>query len=434
MTRTARSALFVAPDIAPASRGGEIARAAYAFARALASQGVDVAVCAPRAPEEEPEDLGLARWLEPLSLPERGRGDEDGRAGEVALYEGALPSGGGRLFLVDAGSEAASRRQAPRAAIELARTRLSQRAIVHATDETAETLPLAARELAEDPPATVLTALAEAPAPRALPAADRAAAPTSDQAKILSEAGFSAIAIPPGIDEATWSPWRDPHTAAPFSAAQPDGKATCKLELQRELGLPPRAREPLIAALPPLEATTLTSEAADALAQTGAQLALLVDPRADDPHARQIARDLAARYPTRVAAADADPGTALAHRALAGADFALFLSGAPPRGMSRLYPLAYGDVPIAPRAGEFADRLVDLDPRTATGTGILYTAGVSSDLVTAVRRAVRAFHDRAVFAALSQRAMTYDLSWRATASRYLELYRDAAAARRAAAA
>ncbi len=427
------SALFVAPAIAPHSGGDDVARAVHAFARALASQNVNVSVVAPRGEDDDPEALGLARWLQPLALAEDpgagpGAGSDSGArgGGQVDVYEGALPSGGGRLTLIDTGGE--TRGDAwLRAAAVLAKRRGPWPSVVHVTEATGGAIPLirAAADEAHPAPATVLSVLSARPEPATLPAADRVVAPSAQQADLLSEAGRPAIAIPPGIDESSWNPAHDPHLPATFSASRPEGKATCKLELQRQLGLPPRAKAPLITALPPVEAATLTGETADALAQSGAQLVLLTDPDRDQPSARAIARDLAGRYPTRVAACDGPADGELAHRIVAGADFALLTSGAPPRGMSQLFVLAYGAIPVAPRAGEFADRLVDVDPRTATGLGFLYPQDAPLELVTAVRRALRAFHDRPSFDALTRRALGVDLSWRTAAHRYLEAYRDA---------
>lgn len=232
--------------------------------------------------------------------------------------------------------------------------------------------------------------------------------------------------IPHGMDTGRWDPERDPSIAQHYGAEQPDGKAQCKLALQRELGLPPRAKEPLLVALGPFDEaqrSVLGSALTDALGQLPAQLVFLLGP-GSEPAMERTVRELATRFPTRVAfrsAAEPQRAEELAHKLVAGADFALLAHEFRPTAHSDLFPLRYGAVPIAPRGPGYSDLLVDFDAISATGNAFLYTS--AAELPAALRRAAHAFRQRDSFALLVTRVMRLDLSWRAVALRYAEIYR-----------
>jgi starch synthase len=371
--------VHIVSELSPITGESPAGLAEAYLCRAQSARRLDVRVIAPRPPELAPARFGLARALTPLPLP----------GGEVVVHEGRLPDGRTHLTLCDA--------PPPRfaaAAVALLRRAGPWPHVVHARPATAEALALVAAAAGPDGPAL-----------------------------------FGDLdGIPRGIDEHSWRPDADAHLPAPFSAADPAGKARCKLALQRALGLPPRPRAPLCAVLPPLAPALLDVPTAEALVGTGVQLAVLAAPDRDEAMADRM-RQLASRHYTRVAAravATTDPEhEALAHQLIAGADLVLYAHPFPAEGPSDLACLRYGALPIAPADDGYGAALVELCPRTLSGSGALYTPGDGAALVAAVRRAARAFREATDWPALARRLMTLDLSWATAAQRSEERYRAA---------
>jgi starch synthase len=115
----------------------------------------------------------------------------------------------------------------------------------------------------------------------------------------------------------------------------------------------------------------------------------------------------------------------LARRIYAGSDCFLMPSRYEPCGLGQLIALRYGAVPIVRRTGGLADTVQEVDPRRRTGTGFLFDAFAVDALVGAVRRAVAAHADPALWPLVVKHGMAEDFSWDASAREYVTLYRKA---------
>jgi glycogen synthase len=428
--------LLVAPELAPFTGEGEQAQALRSLTRALCNLKRKVVITAviPKIKGRDPENWGLARRLAPITV------EVGGQTLAVGLHEGPLPGGGVRALIADAGDHPSPYAVLTHLAYQLA-SRESLPHAIHACDGSAEAL-LVARErgAAAGAPGTPLRVISisdpEAPLSpalrEALGACDRAVVGSAALARELTARGVGLVGalgdatkltgVPAGIDETRWRPDRDFHLPAVYSAETLAGKASCKRELQRELGLPPRAYLPLIAAVGPLP--YLDADTAEALVALDAQLAFLPEEGAANGQSAiaDLVRTLAARLPTRVVVANpsGDARERLLHCLVAGADLFLIARPPAPSGVGELFCLGYGTLPILPRLGSFADTVVDVHPRTNTGSGFLFDP-TARDLVSAARRAVRALCSNSR-TELARRAMALDLSWRTAAQRYADIY------------
>jgi starch synthase len=131
-------------------------------------------------------------------------------------------------------------------------------------------------------------------------------------------------------------------------------------------------------------------------------------------------------------AAEAHPGRvsvrigydeALAHRIQAGCDLLLVPSRFEPCGLTQLYALRYGTLPVVRRTGGLADSVLDAR-ETGAGTGFVFDAATVADLTAALTRAFALYARRADWQAMQRRAMGRDSSWEGAARQYLALYRD----------
>ncbi len=245
----------------------------------------------------------------------------------------------------------------------------------------------------------------------------------------LKKRGRDVHGILNGVDRAVWDPETDPHLPANYSAGDLAGKAKCKAALQKELALPRKARAPLLASVGRLagqKGAGLLVEAAEELLALEPDCQLVVLGTGEAKIEREL-RDLAARHPGSVAARILYDD-ALAHRIEGGADMFLMPSLYEPCGLSQLYSMIYGTVPVVRRTGGLADTVEDSGAPGA-GTGFVFDEFAPGALVEATRGAIARYRDAEAWRSLVRRGMAGDWSWEASASEYETLYRKMLARR-----
>ena len=237
-----------------------------------------------------------------------------------------------------------------------------------------------------------------------------------------------------GVDAAVWNPATDTALAAHYDSAALGGKLRCKAALQHELGLDVEPATPLFGVVSRLTAQKgldLLLGALPALLGSGAQL--VVQGRGEP--ALQAAFGEAQRaHPGRVALR-AVYDEALAHRVIAGSDAVVVPSRFEPCGLTQLYGLAYGSLPVVRRVGGLADTVVDAGAsalREDRATGFVFDAATPAALAQALARAAALYRRPDAWQRVMRRAMAADFSWRGSAAAYLALYDETIAARRAA--
>jgi starch synthase len=228
-----------------------------------------------------------------------------------------------------------------------------------------------------------------------------------------------------GIDPDVWNPATDTRLIARYDVTRLDDRARNKKAVRQRFGLNDDESGPLVAVVSRLTwqkgMDLLLAELPDLLAQ-GGQLALL---GAGDATLQAGFATAAARHPGRVGAVieyDED----LSHLLQGGADVILVPSRYEPCGLTQLYGLHYGSVPVVARVGGLADTVIDAnDAAVAVGvaTGFQFMPVTADALGAALARAVRTFRDKAVWRSLQERGMATDVSWRRPARHYAELYK-----------
>jgi starch synthase len=240
---------------------------------------------------------------------------------------------------------------------------------------------------------------------------------------VLRERQDRLTGVVNGIDVAIWNPATDPHLAARYSASDLAGKKQCKEALQRELGLPVR-EVPLLAVISrftPQKGLDLVAAILPELARLDVQVALL---GTGDPPLELQFQSLRMRYPDRIGVRIGFDD-ALAHAIEAGADLFLMPSRYEPCGLSQLYSLRYGTVPIVRKTGGLADTVVAYTPRAAAegrATGFAFTEATPEALLITILLALRVYANRAEWVSLMQTGMATDVSWAQSAEAYVALY------------
>ena len=234
-----------------------------------------------------------------------------------------------------------------------------------------------------------------------------------------------------GVDPAVWSPEQDevlPRRYAVKDAVA--GKAAAKAELLRRFAMPDGAG-PLFGAVTRLtwqKGADLLLEALPALVTLGGRLVLL---GSGDSGLETSFTAATTTYPGRVGGM-IGYDEAVSHLIVAGSDAILVPSRFEPCGLTQLYALRYGALPIVRRTGGLADTVVDADALTladGSATGFAFDEGTPEGLLGALQRAIELYGDATAWRHVMRRAMTRDFSWGASARHYLTLYRELAGRR-----
>lgn len=117
----------------------------------------------------------------------------------------------------------------------------------------------------------------------------------------------------------------------------------------------------------------------------------------------------------------------LAHRLQAGCDILLAPARFEPCGLTQLYALRYGTLPVVRRTGGLADTVVDANAETIggrTATGFAFDDAETSGLISAVGRALAIYREPLTWRRLQLHAMAQDFSWNASAAQYASLYKE----------
>ena len=228
-----------------------------------------------------------------------------------------------------------------------------------------------------------------------------------------------------GVDSAVWDPQTDTAIAANYCAAQLDGKQQCKAALQSALALPVDANAPLfvlVSRLTSQKGLDLVLAALPELLAHGAQLGV---QGSGDAVLERALLSAMAQYPRRVAVR-LGYDEVFAHLMVAGADAMLVPSRFEPCGLTQLYALRYGTVPVVRRVGGLADTVVDLDDARGpdAATGVVFDAASGAALAGAITRTVASYRAPARWRQLMLRGMQQDFAWSAAAEKYLALYRS----------
>ncbi len=228
-----------------------------------------------------------------------------------------------------------------------------------------------------------------------------------------------------GIDRAEWNPASDPHLAATYSAGKLDARKRNKRALEQEFGLE-AGDGPLFVVVSRLtwqKGMDVLAGALDHLVGIGGRLALL---GSGDQGMEQQFLAAAARHPGRIGVRlGYDEG--LSHRLQGGGDAILVPSRFEPCGLTQLYGLAYGCVPVVSRTGGLADTVIDANPAAlaaGAATGIQMNAVSHDALVLAINRAAALHASPATWRQLQKNGMKADFSWGASGAAYATLYRQ----------
>ena len=231
-----------------------------------------------------------------------------------------------------------------------------------------------------------------------------------------------------GVDDAVWNPATDRLIPQPYDTRSVAGKLKGKTALQQEAGLAVQNDAPLfcvVSRLTDQKGLHLVQGALPAILERGGQIMLLGSGDADLEAGFQAA---AAAHPESVAV-KIGYDEQLSHRLIGGSDVILVPSRFEPCGLTQLYGLKYGTLPLVRRVGGLADTVVDCSLENldeARATGFVFDSFDAGGIDAAIRRAFALYRRKSDWKLVQKRAMLQQFGWDAAAAQYLALYRQIA--------
>ena len=233
-----------------------------------------------------------------------------------------------------------------------------------------------------------------------------------------------------GVNRKEWDPATDRFLAANYTIETVDhGKPICKAALQEKFGLPRRAAVPVVGVI----GRIAHQKGFDLIASILPKWAESEDVQwvilgKGDSTLEERFRRFAAQYPQKVAVR-IDFCDDSAHLIEAGADMFLMPSRFEPCGLTQMYSLLYGSVPIVRETGGLADTIVDTSERTLverTANGFSFVQDSPVALNETLHRACAAYARRDIWRQLIDTGMRQDWSWQRSARQYAALYEETA--------
>ncbi len=240
---------------------------------------------------------------------------------------------------------------------------------------------------------------------------------------LLNNRSDTVFGVLNGIDMDAWNPGADAALPQGYSATTLPSREVNKRAVQEAFGLE-ASDGPLFAVVSRLtwqKGIDLLVACIDELVASGGQLAVLGSGEAELENA---VRGAAMRHPGRVGLVTGY-NEKLSHLVQGGADLMVVPSRFEPCGLTQLYALRYGCIPLVSRVGGLNDTVIDANVaalQAEVATGIQFGPPSEAALRDAIRRAFVLFADEKGWRKMQRRAMKADVSWTSSAARYADLY------------
>jgi starch synthase len=227
-----------------------------------------------------------------------------------------------------------------------------------------------------------------------------------------------------GIDTHTWNPQNDSHLVTNYNASSLSKKAQIKKALRQRLELNPDASGPILGIVTRLtyqKGIDLLLPILPQILQQGAQLVILGLGERPIEHELQ---KIAGQYPGAISL-NLSYDEELSHQITAGSDIFLMPSRFEPCGLTQMYSMRYGTLPLVRHTGGLADTVTDTTPASldqGTATGFVFEGLEPNEAWHTLLRAMLVFRDKNTWKQIQRTAMAQDFSWEHSAQQYLELY------------
>jgi starch synthase len=239
---------------------------------------------------------------------------------------------------------------------------------------------------------------------------------------LLRKRQDSLFGILNGVDYSDWNPTTDKFLIKKFDPSYPEGKDECRNDLLESFSLQSAKEDVpvvgMVSRLAGQKGFDILCEALEGLFKIGVCLVIL---GTGEEVFQNILRSAQKKYPQsfglRIAFDEA-----LSHKIYAGSDIFLIPSRYEPCGLTQMYSLRYGAIPVVRATGGLDDTIQEYDPEKNSGNGFKFQEYSASALLSSLKKAVSVYRQKEKWQLLIQTAMSCDFSWERSAREYLHLY------------
>ena len=224
-----------------------------------------------------------------------------------------------------------------------------------------------------------------------------------------------------GVDYTVWNPETDPLIPTNYGPQSLSQKKQCREDLVKMFSLRLNKRTPILCMITRLseqKGIDLILQARDALDEEDVALLILgTGETRYESFFLQWSQD----RPDRIATALRfdEP---LGHRILAGSDMLLMPSSYEPCGLTQMYALKYGTVPIVRDIGGLKNSIQEFNDKTGKGTGFKFKVPKAQYFLKSLQKALSCFNQIKTWKKLMLNGMAKDNSWEVSAKQYSRLY------------
>jgi starch synthase len=226
-----------------------------------------------------------------------------------------------------------------------------------------------------------------------------------------------------GIDANEWNPGTDAALAQVYTPSNIFERAANKRALEQRFGLD-AGDGPIFSVVSRLtwqKGLDMLPAQIDSLVAHGGRLIVL---GSGDAEIENGFAGAALRHPGKVGVV-IGYDERLSHLIQGGADAILIPSRFEPCGLTQLYGLRYGCIPVVSRVGGLADTVIDANEaavEAGVATGVVFSPATEEALGEAIRRTVALYARPKVWHKMQRRGMKSDVSWELSAEKYADLY------------
>ena len=224
-----------------------------------------------------------------------------------------------------------------------------------------------------------------------------------------------------GVDDKEWNPNHDSLIPSHYSSQDLSGKQTCRKKLIQRFALDPDSPRPIACVITRLshqKGIDLIAAGLNDILNKGIDLVIL---GSGEHRFENYFKKMNTQFPGRFAA-HIGFDEKLAHQILAGGDLLLMPSLYEPCGLTQMYALKYGTVPLVRSVGGLRDSIKKYNAKNGRGTGFKFSQNTLKDLLMAIGRALSVYNDKPRWESLMINGMETDNSWDNAARKYLRLY------------
>ncbi|KAE8077698.1 hypothetical protein FH972_016235 [Carpinus fangiana] len=229
-----------------------------------------------------------------------------------------------------------------------------------------------------------------------------------------------------GIDVAEWDPSSDEHIACNYSVKNLRDKVQCKIDLQKELGLPIRPDCPLIGFIGRLDyqkGIDLIRLATPEIMEDDVQFVML---GSGNPQYEDWMRETESVYKDKFRGW-VGFNVPISHKITAGCDILLMPSRFEPCGLNQLYAMRYGTVPVVHGTGGLKDTVQNFNPYaqegSGEGTGWAFSPLTKESMLVALKNAALTYRDyKPSWEGLMKRGMQRNCTWENAAIQYEQVF------------